>query len=359
MEVVTYKCPCCDGALEFSSDDQQLVCPYCENKYTLETIKELYGENDDNKEGMKWQEYTEESGNGDWKDEEKDRLKTYVCPACAAEIVTEETTGATKCVYCGNPTILPKVFEGVYRPDLIIPFKVDKKTAMEALKKHWKGKLLLPRSFKTDNKIENITGVYVPFWLFDCNTHANMRFKATRTQVWSDANYNYTKTSHYMVTREGDVSYTRVPADGSSKMEDAYMEAIEPFNYMEAVDFDMAYLAGYVADKYDIDAKGNMERINNRIENSTTQLFTNTVTNYATVVPERKNITLNHGDIKYALFPVWMLNAKYKDKVYTFAMNGQTGKFIGELPISWVKFWAWLLGVSTALTAIISCFLYL
>lgn len=359
MEVVTYKCPCCDGALEFSSDEQQLVCPYCENKYTLETIKELYGENDGEKEGMKWKEYTEKSGSGDWRTEEKARLKTYVCPACAAEIVAEETTGATMCVYCGNPTILPKVFEGVYRPDLIIPFKVDKESAMEALKKHWKGKLLLPRAFKTDNKIENITGVYVPFWLFDCDTHANMRFKATRTQIWSDANYNYTKTSHYMVTREGDVSYRRVPADGSSKMEDVYMEAIEPFNYKEAVDFDMAYLAGYVADKYDVDAKGNMERINNRIENSTTQLFTNTVTNYATVVPERKNITLNHGEIKYALFPVWMLNAKYKDKVYTFAMNGQTGKFIGELPISWAKFWAWLIGVSATLTAIISCFLYL
>lgn len=359
MEVVTYKCPCCDGALEFSSDEQQLVCPYCENKYTIETIKELYGENDAEEEGMNWKEYTEKSGSGDWKTEEKNRLKTYVCPACAAEIVAEETTGATMCVYCGNPTILPKVFEGVYRPDLIIPFKVDKKTAMEALKKHWKGKLLLPRAFKTDNKIENITGVYVPFWLFDCDTHANMRFKATRTQAWSDANYNYTKTSHYMVTREGDVAYRRVPADGSSKMEDAYMEAIEPFNYKEAVDFDMAYLAGYVADKYDVDAKGNMERINNRIENSTTQLFTSTVTNYATVVPERKNITLNHGEIKYALFPVWMLNAKYKDKVYTFAMNGQTGKFIGELPISWVKFWAWLIGVSATLTVIISCFLYL
>lgn len=359
MEVVTYKCPCCDGALEFSSDEQQLVCPYCENKYTLETIKELYDVNDGEKEGMKWKEYTEESGSGDWKTEEKERLKTYVCPACAAEIVAEETTGATMCVYCGNPTIIPKVFQGVYRPDLIIPFKVDRKAAMEALKKHWKGKLFLPRAFKTDNKIENITGVYVPFWLFDCDTHANMRFKATRTQVWSDANYNYTKTSHYMVTREGDVSYRRVPADGSSKMEDAYMEAIEPYNYKEAIDFDMAYLAGYVADKYDVDAKGNMERINNRIENSTTQLFTNTVTNYATVVPERKNITLNHGEIKYALFPVWMLNAKYKDKVYTFAMNGQTGKFIGELPISWAKFWAWLLGVSATLTAIISCFLYL
>lgn len=359
MEVVTYKCPCCDGALEFSSDEQQLVCPYCENKYTIETIKELYGENDAEEESMNWKEYTEESGSGDWNTEEKNRLKTYVCPACAAEIVAEETTGATMCVYCGNPTILSKVFEGVYRPDLIIPFKVDKKTAMEALKKHWKGKLLLPRAFKTDNKIENITGVYVPFWLFDCDTHASMRFKATRIQAWSDANYNYTKTSHYMVTREGDVAYRRVPADGSSKMEDAYMEAIEPFNYKEAVDFDMAYLAGYVADKYDVDAKGNMERINNRIENSTTQLFTSTVTNYATVVPERKNITLNHGEIKYALFPVWMLNAKYKDKVYTFAMNGQTGKFIGELPISWVKFWAWLIGVSATLTAIISCFLYL
>lgn len=345
MEIVTYKCPCCDGALEFGSDSQMLECPYCEGKYTLEAIKEYYGEKDEKEEDIKWKPYTSESGNGDWKDTEREGMKVYICPACAAEIIADETTGATSCIYCGNPTIIPKQFEGSFRPDYIIPFKVNKEAAMEALKKFWKEKKLLPSSFKKEYKIEDIKGIYVPFWLFDCDTHSNIRYKATRTKVWSDSEYNYKRTDHYMVTREGNLSFNKVPADGSSKMDDDYMQSIEPFNYNEAVDFDIAYLSGYLADKYDVDANSTTDKVNERIKNSTKTLFDNTVAGYEAVIPENVNIRLQHGDIKYALLPVWMLNGKYKDKVYTFAMNGQTGKFIGELPTSWGKFWGWFFGI--------------
>lgn len=357
MEIVTYKCPCCDGPLEFGSDTQELECPFCGNKYTLETLKQYYGENDKKDNEAQWDKYTKDSGSGDWSEEEKSNLRTYTCPACGAEIVAEDNIGATSCVYCGNPTIIPKQFEGSFRPDMIIPFKLDKDSAVAELNKFVKGKKLLPKEYK--NKIEEIKGIYVPFWLYDCDTHANIRYKATRVTAWSDSQYNYTKTDHYMVTREGDVSFSRVPADGAKNMDDAYMDSIEPFNYKDAVDFQLPYLSGYVAEKYDVDANENMERVNNRIKKSTQDLFARTVNGYATQIVENQDMDLKHGEIKYALFPVWLLRTKYKDKIYTFAMNGQTGKFVGELPVSIGKCWGWFFGIFVSISIILSLILYL
>ena len=67
---------------------------------------------------------------------------------------------------------------GALKPDYVIPFKIDKKAAKEALQRHYKGKKLLPKIFKKENHIDEIKGVYVPFWLFDADADADIRYKA-------------------------------------------------------------------------------------------------------------------------------------------------------------------------------------
>ena len=237
-------------------------------------------------------------------------------------------------------------FAGLLKPDFVIPFQMDAKAAKAALTKHYKGKCLLPKVFKDQNHIEEIKGIYVPFWLFDAEAEADIRYRGTRVQTWSDSDYHYTRTSYYSIRRGGTLAFERVPVDGSSKMADDLMESIEPFDFSDAVDFQTAYLAGYFADKYDVDAEQSTDRANLRVRTSTEDTFSSTVRGYASVIPESSSIRLQNGRAKYALYPVWLLNTSWKGQRYTFAMNGQTGKFAGDLPMDKGLFWKWFSGVA-------------
>ena len=351
-----YKCPCCGGAIAFDSTLQKLKCPYCDTEFDIETLenygKELEGEPDDS---MCW----ETSAGVDWQEGEADGLRSYVCKSCGGEIVADDTTAATSCPFCGNPVVMSGQVSGYLKPDYVIPFKLDKKAAKEALKKHYSGKKLLPKVFKDENHIDEIRGVYVPFWLFDADADAHIRYKATRVRAWSDSDYNYTETSFFSVVRGGSIGFQRVPVDGSSKMPDDLMESVEPYYFEDAVDFHTAYLAGYLADKYDVDAEAAVPRANERIKSSTADAFAQTVQGYATVTPEATGIHLQNGRAKYALYPVWLLNTTWKGKKYTFAMNGQTGKFVGDLPLDKGAYKKWLFGLAGIVGAAVFALSYL
>ena len=258
---------------------------------------------------------------------------------------------ASACPFCGNPIVLTGQFAGMLRPDLIIPFKLDKKAAKAKLQEHLKGKTLLPRVFRSQNHIDEIKGVYVPFWLFDSDADAQLRFTATRTRSWSDNKYDYTETNYYSVRRDGTLGFDAVPVDGSSKIEDDLMESIEPFAMQDAIPFQTAYLAGYVADKYDVNAEDSIERANKRIRRSTEETFQQTVTGYDSVKVESSSIQLHGGKAKYALFPVWLLSTSWRGENYLFAMNGQTGRFVGDLPVDKGAARKWMLGLTAALSA--------
>lgn len=333
-----YKCPACGGAIRFDSSIQKMKCPYCDTEFEMQTLldldEELKKEQPDN---MIWHS----QAGAEWQEGETDGMLVYGCKSCGGEIVGDAHMAATSCPFCDNPIVIMGQFSGVLRPDYVIPFKLDKKAAKEGFIKHLKGKTLLPKAFKDESHIDEIKGLYVPFWLFDADVNANIRYKATKVRVWSDKNYDYTQTSFYSVIREGDLGFERVPVDGSSKMDDALMESLEPYNFNDAVDFQTAYLAGYLADKYDVTEQESIGRANERVKRSTEDAFISTVKGYATVVPEGSSINLNNGKAKYALYPVWVLNTRWKGNKYTFAMNGQTGKFVGNLPLDKSAYWKW------------------
>lgn len=351
-----FKCPCCDGAIEFNSNLQKMKCPYCDSEFEMETLQAYDAElNNEIQEDMTW----DTAAGQDWQPGEAEGLRIYTCNTCGGEIVTDETTGATECPFCGNPVVMTRQFAGDLKPDLVIPFKVDKKAAIAALQNHYKGKVLLPKVFKDQNHIKEVKGVYVPVWLFDTDANAHVRYKATRTRFWSDSQYNYTETSHYSVTRAGNIGFANVPVDGSTKMDDTLMESIEPFYMEDAVDFQTAYLSGFLADRYDVNSEQSIDRANQRIKTSTEEAFASTVQGYATAVPVSSNIQLQGGQARYALYPVWILNTRWNDKKFTFAINGQTGKIAGDLPMDKGAFWKWLLGVTALTTAAVFAISYL
>jgi DNA-directed RNA polymerase subunit RPC12/RpoP len=324
-----------------------LHCEYCSSSYSTEEIEALYAEQDEKaaqaqelEEEKKEKETLQAAGEGwdtsgmsdDW-GADADGMKVYNCPSCGAQLICDETTAATACPYCDNPTIVPGQFGGVLKPDYVIPFKINKEQAIAALKKHYVGKRLLPNEFKNQNHLEEIKGIYVPFWLFDGEAEGKMRFEATKTTTYRSGDYRITKTMYYDVRREGTISFARIPVDGSTKMPDDYMDSIEPFNYEELKPFSTAYLPGYMADKYDVTVEESSKRADTRAENTTADCMRNTVSGYVGVIEKNRNIQLKRGEVKYALLPVWILNTKWNGKKYLFAMNGQTGKFVGDLPV--------------------------
>ncbi|MFI3208951.1 MAG: hypothetical protein R3Y40_07430 [Eubacteriales bacterium] len=332
-KVQQYKCPNCDGAVEFDSTIQQLKCPYCDSEFDVESLKELGDISNTEEREPVWDTYDENSGNGDWSEEEKAKVCHYICQSCAGEIITDATTVARHCPYCGNPVIIASELEGALRPDLVIPFKLDKEAAKESLYGFLKGKKLLPKCFKDENHIEEISGIYVPYWLYNCAADGKAVFSAKKVKHWSDARFNYTKTDHYALHREGSLEFAKVPADGSQKMDDTLMDSLEPYDYSAAVDFNTAYLSGYFADKYDVTSEDNLGRVNTRISQSMIDQLRSTIHNYDSCQVSHKDISIKNGKIEYALLPMWLLKTKYNGEDYTFAMNGQTGKFVGELPI--------------------------
>ena len=294
-----YKCPCCGGAIAFDSTLQKMKCPFCGTEFEMDALKsydaELQGEQADN---MEW----ETSAGSEWQESEIE-------------------------------VVMMNQFAGLLKPDIVIPFKLDKKAAKAGLMKHLNGKKLLPKIFKDQNHIDEVKGVYVPFWLFDTDVDAQVRYRATKVRTWSDEDYRYTETSYYMIHRGGSVGFEHVPVDGSSKMPDDLMESVEPYDYSDALDFQTAYLAGYFADKYDVTAEESINRANQRVRRSTEDAFASTVQGYATVNAESSSVQFHGGKAKYALYPVWLLNTTWNGEKYTFAMNGQTGKLVGDLPV--------------------------
>ena len=347
-ELMEYKCPACGGALEFDPKTQKLVCPYCDSVFDVSQLQgkdDALGDGEIDPDQMEqidpdsaeplpddYFDWNTDAGS-EWNAGEADGMRVYVCQSCGGEIIVDATTAASSCPFCDNPVVMTGNLSGSLKPDLILPFKVDKKTAKEALRNHVKGKKLVPKLFSNENHLDEIKGVYVPYWLFDSSADADLRFRTTRTRAWSDQDYNYVDTESFLVERSGTIDFEAIPVDGSSKMNDTLMESLEPYDVHEAVPFQTAYLAGYLADKYDVTADQSVDRANERAKKTAESAFASHVHGYETVTLQSSSVRLKKSSVRYALYPVWLLNTTWQGQKYVFAMNGQTGKFVGDLPM--------------------------
>lgn len=360
-QVTNYQCPACTGPLHYSAKSGKLACDYCGSSFDVAEIEALYARKEAEAAAAKQAadakaeaaqaakaeaaEAAAASGGWDTSDlsrdwgAEADGLRVYSCPSCGAELICDQSTAATACPYCGNPAIVPGQFSGALRPDYILPFRLSKDDAVQALRAHYKGKPFLPRSFTSANHIEQIQGVYVPFWLFDGGAEGAASYRASNTNVFETGDYEITETRHYHVVRAGSLAFEKIPVDASSKMPDDHMDSIEPFDYAQLRPFSTAYLPGYLADKYDVTIDDSRDRADTRCRETLAQALRDTVTGYGACVTEREDIALRRGKVHYALLPVWMLSTKWNGESFLFAMNGQTGKLVGDLPTDRGRYW--------------------
>ena len=378
-QVTNYQCPACTGPLHYSAKSGKLACDYCGSSFDVAEIEALYARKEAEAAAAKQAadakaeaaqaakaeaaEAAAASGGWDTSDlsrdwgAEADGLRVYSCPSCGAELICDQSTAATACPYCGNPAIVPGQFSGALRPDYILPFRLSKDDAVQALRAHYKGKPFLPRSFTSANHIEQIQGVYVPFWLFDGGAEGAASYRASNTNVFETGDYEITETRHYHVVRAGSLAFEKIPVDASSKMPDVHMDSIEPFDYAQLRPFSTAYLPGYLADKYDVTIDDSRDRADTRCRETLAQALRDTVTGYGACVTEREDIALRRGKVHYALLPVWMLSTKWRGQDFLFAMNGQTGKLVGDLPTDRGRFWGMFAAIAAPLTVALTAIL--
>lgn len=324
----SYKCPGCGAALEFDAETQKMRCSHCDITCTVEEIEELTKQMEQREDTIEG-EFSNSAGVGSY--------KMFRCPSCGAELLTDENTAATFCSFCGTPTLVEERLDGELTPEVIIPFKIEKESAKETYRNWAKKGIFTPGDFYSSSTIEKITGMYVPFWLYDYNAGINMTAECTKVRTERHGDYEHIITSHYMVIRDVDTEYNRIPADAAEKMPDEVMDKLEPFKYEELTDFGMPYLSGYYAEKYTYKAEDMLPRIEKRVKKYIYDAARATMNGYNTVRIINQNTRLRREKAVYAFMPVWILNYRYKGKDYMFTLNGQTGRIVAERPVSKAK----------------------
>lgn len=339
------KCPACRAVIKWNPTLNKFKCEYCDSEFTLNEMKKYNNASNEN---------VNLGSEGD-----DTQYDSYKCPDCGAEIIADEHTAATFCIYCGNVAILKNKLQGKFAPTKIIPFKSTKEEAIEAFKSVTKGKILAPREFNNIKNIEKITGVYIPFWLFDFKVDGDVTVVGRKITSWIRGDVAYTKTDTYHAYRSCEMDFIKVPVDGSTKFDNDIMNSIEPFNYEELEDYNHSYLSGFFAEKYDVDWDSSFKEAQERTLNSANEVVMNDITGYNSKTTLNNNLKTNLTQKEYTLLPVWMVNVKYKNKYYIFAMNGQTKEFIGNIPIDVKKtiFYIIFVFVISYLLFILGCYM--
>ena len=260
--------------------------------------------------------------------EDEDNKQEFVCDSCGATVITDYNTSATFCAFCGSPTLINRRLSRCFRPDLIIPFKVSKEEAIENYLKWTQTHKGIPKKFTSESVLSKITGYYIPFWLLDADCVTDVSGTGQKYQGENVANYAIDRTVVYHVRR--------VPFDGCKKISNTLMEAIEPFNYSEMRDYNDMYLPGYFAQRYDLSAIDMIDIIRIRFDNyaeGIVKRLSATEYDQFKTVGVKGSYSENYQQV-YALMPVWFLNIEYDGSTYGIAVNGQTGKASGSLPVN-------------------------
>ncbi len=318
--VIQYKCPDCGADMAFDSSTGRLRCGACGREEQI-----------DGYSAQDFESFEERSHSSSFSG---DDVSQYKCANCGAAIFTDKNTTATECSFCGSPMILGDRLSGSLAPSKVIPFRISREEAEKTFKKWCGHGLLMPKKFKPAERIKSLTGMYVPFWLYDLRGQGEAMARCTRTYTRDEEDYIVSETRHYDVYRKIDLSYSSIPADASEKMPDGLMDRLEPYDYAAMKDFNARYLAGFISEKYSYTDREMFPRAKKRAEKHMDDFVYESIRGYDSKTIVSRDYRVGQVGAEYALLPVWMVCCDYENSEYMFAMNGQTGKVAGSPPVS-------------------------
>lgn len=319
-----YKCVNCGGNVVYSPEKKKMVCPYCDSEDSHEVRY------------VRWEQMT-------------------VCPDCNGVIPVQEYTAATRCPYCDNYIVLDERVEGQFLPKRLIPFQLGKETVKQSLREKFKKNVFAPTDFLSEVRLETMEGDYVPFWFFDYDVNADYQGEGRKVRSWTSGNTQYTETSYYDVRRNLDIHFRNIPVDASIPMPDAIMDLMEPYDYKQLTDFDPKYLSGFMAERYNMPATDLENRARVKMGEDTKALMQQELSGYSGIKEIRNAAGVLREEQNYGMLPVWKYIYRYKGQDYPFYVNGQTGKIVGNAPLSAAKVWSYAGTLWLCLTIIGAC----
>ena len=344
MAITSYKCPNCGAAIEFKPAKQKFSCDYCLSEYTEQEIADIY---------ITLEEEAKETSQ--YKIEEHDHLASYDCNSCGATVVTDDTTSSTFCYYCHNPVIISDRLSGSFLPNKMIPFTIDKEKAQETFLNWAKKSKFVPKEFYSSSQLEKITGIYLPYWWANCEVKVDYKGEGDIVKTWNEGDLEYTETNKYDIVRKGNIQINNVEELAFTKINNELLDGISPYNESEAINFSMAYLSGFFAEQYNISEEEIEPKIEEQVRKYTSNLISDSISEFNYINETNNKNEILSKEMNYTLLPAWILTYQYEGKTYVFAVNGQTGKSFGELPINNKK----LFGVAAGIFAFTSIALLL
>ena len=382
MSDVQLKCPSCGAPINFDVPSGKMKCSFCGASFTVEEVNQFNGISQANAEldaahakqagttgatggaGTATTPETQISttpaeGQPGWVEPPPtyldeatgQQMAQFQCNSCGGEIIGSPDMVSARCPWCNNNFVATGQLTSTRVPDRMIPFAMTKEQALEAFKANMKGLKLIPREFKQVS-VDDIQGVYVPYCLYDATVAGEGNFSCENIRTWTDSEYEYTEHREYQVYRSANVAFLDVPVAGTTKVTDKITESVEPFDYTKSVAFSPAYLTGFMTNKYDVDAQDANPRALERMKDSTEEVLRNSISGYDTVSTINTSIQPAFGELEYVFLPMWLMNVKFQGKNYNYAMNGQTGKFVGTFPVSERKYWTGLIGIAIPIAII-------
>lgn len=339
-QVTDFKCPSCGGYVEFDPARQQFRCRFCGQVLSESDLSET-------------QEQQIPRAEENSMDQQTGGYRGYHCLSCGAQIVTGDTTAATRCYYCHNPVVLSDRLDGEFRPDGVIPFTLDKDGAKEAFAKFIRRKKFVDRDFYSQAQLEDFSGVYYPYWMGDIEGEAAFTGEGTRVSVMRGPSHTVTTTKHYRVQREGRVRFANMFRKALSSADRTLSEGIHPYRYDEMKAYAPGYLSGFMAEMRDVDEAPVREEMVAEARGQVDGIMRQGNDYHS--LTGRTTFRADKTDLRYVLMPAWVLTYKgSRDGApYYYMMNGQTGEVCGKLPVKKSKLLSWCLGVGLGLFALL------
>ena len=345
-------CPRCGADISFDPSTGKVYCEYCGSYSDISEV-EL---NQYNKEKAKVQASTQSKPDSDQsnepsygaiKEDDSDIYDEFHCSSCGAQLITDKTTTITRCVFCGSQQMIKQRMTGRFEPKKILPFKINQASFLSIYRTFINKKIFAPNEFRNNPFIKEIRGLYVPFYLYNYNVISYGRGQAEERRD---------KTTYYKWFEYQQQETALVQIDGSTRLDDSIMSSLEPFYMNALVDYNPAYITGFQAEKTDEAAESLDMKAENRVIMQSNKVVNNHVRPYRQTGGYLVSDFTKKCDPEYALFPIWFVNTNFNNKKYSYAINGQTGKVVGEVPISKPKFYT-LMSILTSIAVVLTLFI--
>jgi DNA-directed RNA polymerase subunit RPC12/RpoP len=335
----SFPCQNCGAKLQYDATVRAMKCPYCGTQQAIpkqqgrdapEAGREIPIE-----EGMR----LAARGLGT-------PVTQVSCNDCGATVNVTPGEQTAKCAFCGSEQVLAQEAPGTaIRPESLVPFLVDKAGANRRFEQ-WLAKLWFrPSDLRRMARLQEMGGVYIPFWTFDAWVRSNWH---------AEAGYHFYETDYYTDDdgnrQAREVQRTRwEPASGwrndffddtlvcaSKGLPPALVARFRSFDTKQLSPYKPEFLAGWRAEAYAVDlmpawgtAQDDMRRVQQLRCDSDVPGDTHRNLH---VQNHFFNVTFKH-----ILLPIWIAAYRYNGKPYQFLVNGQTGEVVGKAPSSFLK----------------------